>query len=141
AIETLRFRLEREGMEVKVSAAEDIPLLRFDEHAILLAVMNLLDNAVKYGGSEGAVEVAIDLGRRHVYVHVRDHGPGIPPGEHRRVFERFYRARRDTQTRGSGIGLALVKRIVEGHGGRAWAEDAPGGGAIVSFSLPLRGVS
>ena len=141
AIETLRFRLEREGMEVKVSAAEDIPLLRFDEHAILLAVMNLLDNAVKYGGSEGPVEVAIDRGRRHVYVRVRDHGPGIPPGEHRRVFERFYRARRDTETRGSGIGLALVKRIVEGHGGRAWAEDAPGGGAIVSFSLPLRGVS
>lgn len=141
AIDTLRFRLEREGLEVKLSSAPDVPPLRFDEHAILLAVMNLLDNAVKYGGGEGPVEVTIERGRRHVYVHVRDHGPGIPPGQHRRVFDRFYRVRRDTDTRGSGIGLSLVKRIVEGHGGRAWAENAPGGGAVVSFSLPLRGVS
>ncbi|MCZ7687008.1 MAG: sensor histidine kinase [Sandaracinaceae bacterium] len=121
--------------------SEGLPELRFDEQAILLAVMNLLDNAVKYGGESGPIEVLVELGRRHVYVRVRDHGPGIPEGEHRRVFERFYRVRRDAQTRGSGIGLSLVARIVEAHGGRAWAENAPGGGALVSFSLPLRGVS
>lgn len=141
AIETFRARFEQGGLEVKLAQAEGIPELRFDEQAILLAVMNLLDNAVKYGGETGPVEVRIELGRRHVYVRVRDHGPGIPDGEHRRVFERFYRVRRDAETRGSGIGLSLVARIVEAHGGRAWAEGAPGGGALVSFSLPLRGVS
>ncbi len=141
AIETFRARLEHGGLEVKLDQRSEIPEIRFDEHAILLAVMNLLDNAVKYGGETGPIEVVLELGRRHVYVRVRDHGPGIPEGEHRRVFERFYRVRRDSQTRGSGIGLALVKRIVEAHGGRAWAENAPGGGALVSFSLPLRGVS
>lgn len=137
AIDTFRFRLERDGVEVTFEQKGDIPALRFDEQAMLLAVMNLLDNAVKYG--EGTpIEVTIERGRRHVYVRVRDHGPGIPPEHHKRVFERFYRVRTGaTSVRGSGIGLSLVKRIVEAHGGRAWVENAPGGGARVSFSLPL----
>lgn len=138
AIETFRFRLEREGLEVHLDRRGELPPVRFDEQAILLAIMNLLDNAVKYGGEED-VRVILETGRRHVYVRVRDHGPGIPDGEHRRVFDRFYRVRRDSKSiRGSGIGLSLVKRIVEAHGGKAWAEAAEGGGAIVSFSLPLR---
>ncbi len=136
AIETFRYRLEPESLEVRFVQRGDVPSY-FDEQAILLAVMNLLDNAVKYGGAEGPVEVTLERGKRHVYLRVRDHGPGIPPGEHRRVFERFYRVRRDTDTRGSGIGLSLVERIVEAHGGRAWADNAPDGGAIVSLSLPL----
>jgi signal transduction histidine kinase len=74
--------------------------------------------------------------RREVSVSVRDHGPGIPQEETRRVFDRFYRVRRPgPQIRGSGIGLSLVKHIADAHGGRAWAENAPDGGAIVSFSV------
>jgi two-component system phosphate regulon sensor histidine kinase PhoR len=139
AMDTFRFRLEREGLEVRLEQRAELPAgVCFDEQAILLAIMNLLDNAVKYGGAEGPVELIVDRGRRHVYVRVRDHGPGIPEGQHRRVFDRFYRVRRDADTRGSGIGLSLVKRIVEAHGGRAWAENAPDGGAVVSFSLPIR---
>jgi two-component system phosphate regulon sensor histidine kinase PhoR len=137
AIETFRFRLEKEGVELRMETRGDIPPVRFDEQAILLAVMNLLDNAVKYG--EGTpIVVIIERGRRHVYVRVRDHGPGIPPEHHKRVFERFYRVRKGSSSvRGSGIGLSLVKRIVEAHRGRAWVENAEGGGAIVSFSLPV----
>lgn len=139
AIDTFRFRLEREGLELSLETIGDISPVRFDEQAILLAVMNLLDNAVKYGGTESGVELTIERGRRHVYVRVRDHGPGIPKGQHRRVFDRFYRVKRDaSEIRGSGIGLSLVKRIVEAHGGRAWAQNAEDGGAIVSFSLPVR---
>ncbi len=138
AIETFRYRLEREGVEVLLEERGDVPPMRFDEQAILLATMNLLDNAVKYGGSEGPIEVTLERGRRHVYVRVRDHGPGIPDGEHRRVFDRFYRVRRDADTRGSGIGLALVRRIVDDHGGKSWAENHEDGGAVVTFSLPIR---
>lgn len=137
AIDTFRFRLEREGLEVRLTHPDELPPVRFDEQAILLAIMNLLDNAVKYGASEGPVELILEPGRRHLYVRVRDHGPGIPSGELRRVFDRFYRVRADHDTRGSGIGLSLVKRIVEAHGGKAWAENAQGGGAVVSFSLPI----
>jgi two-component system phosphate regulon sensor histidine kinase PhoR len=137
AIDTLRYRLEREGARVKLETKGVPPPVRFDEQAMLLAVMNLLDNAMKYG--EGTpVEVTIDHGKRHVYVHVRDHGPGIPIEHHKRVFERFYRVRSATNTtRGSGIGLSLVKRIIEAHRGRAWIENAEGGGTRVSFSLPF----
>ncbi|MBZ0115652.1 MAG: HAMP domain-containing histidine kinase, partial [Sandaracinaceae bacterium] len=141
AIDSFRFRLEQGGQEVRLTVADALPPVRFDEQAMLLAVMNLLDNAAKYGKSEGPVEIAIEAGRRHVYVRVRDHGAGIPDGELRRVFERFYRVRRDAGTRGSGIGLSLVKRIVEAHGGKAWAENAAGGGAVVSFSLPIHEAS
>ena len=144
AIETFRYRIEKDGVEVKLEQKGDIPPVRFDEQAILLAVMNLLDNAIKYGSiSKGGetpppIEVSIERGRRHAYVRVRDHGPGIPAEHVKRVFDRFFRIRSHTgSVRGSGIGLSLVKRIVEAHRGRAWAENAEGGGAIVSFSVPL----
>ncbi len=136
-IDTFRFRLESEGLEIRLVVGEDVPRVPFDEQAILLTIMNLLDNAVKYGGASD-VEVILERGRRHVYVRVRDHGPGIPKGETRRVFDRFYRVRHGGESaRGSGIGLSLVQRIVEAHGGKAWAENAVDGGAIVSFSLPI----
>ena len=144
AMDTFRFRLERDGIEVRLVAPDELPPVKFDEQAVLLAIMNLLDNAVKYGSrvddepSTEPIEVRLEVGRRHLYVRVRDHGPGIPKGQLRRVFDRFYRIRSDSDARGSGIGLSLVKRIVEGHGGRAWAENAAdGNGAIVSFSLPI----
>lgn len=136
ALDAYRFRLESEGLDLTLDTGDAIPPIRFDEQAILLSIMNLLDNAVKYG--KGPVEVSIERGRRHVYVRVRDHGTGIPRAELRRVFDRFYRVRRGGEnTRGSGIGLSLVKRIVEAHGGKAWAENHEEGGAIVSFSLPI----
>ncbi|HEY2734840.1 MAG TPA: sensor histidine kinase, partial [Polyangiales bacterium] len=103
--------------------------------AIMLAVINLLDNAVKYAGSS-PVEVTIDAHENELQIRVRDHGPGIPASDLKRVFERFYRSQSRGKTRGSGIGLALVKHIAEAHGGRAWAANANDGGAIVGISLP-----
>jgi two-component system phosphate regulon sensor histidine kinase PhoR len=137
AVETLRHRLEQ--IEVRLHLPERIPAVLADEQAVLLAVINLLDNAVKYG--EGTpIDVTVELRPREVAVSVRDRGPGIPGDEARRVFDRFYRVRRaGQQIRGSGIGLSLVKHIADAHGGRAWVERAPGGGAIVSFSIARRG--
>jgi signal transduction histidine kinase len=124
------------GGTIRVETKGSIPPARFDEQALLLALLNLIDNAVKYGGGT-PVDVTIERGRRHVYLRVRDHGPGIPAEHHKRVFERFFRVRSKDHggVRGSGIGLALVKRIAEAHGGRAWVETAEGGGARVSFSV------
>ncbi len=138
AIETFKARVEKEAFDVTLTVDEDVPAVRVDEQAVLLAVLNLLDNAAKYGGGT-PIEVRIARGRRHAYVHVRDHGPGIPSEHHKRVFERFYRVRPTggESVRGSGIGLSLVKRIVEAHHGKSWAENAEGGGARVSFSIPL----
>lgn len=158
ALETFRYRVEREGVEVELdviagsagSTADGIagsagstadgrgtvPKVLLDEQAIVLAVINLLDNAVKYGGRT-PVTVTIERVRDFVQLRVRDRGPGIPPDAERQIFERFYRSRRDAHVRGSGIGLALVKHIALAHGGRAWATNHPEGGAVVGFAIPV----
>jgi two-component system phosphate regulon sensor histidine kinase PhoR len=132
-VETVRQRSE--NLEVRVNIPEMVPRVLVDPQAVLLAVINLLDNAIKYG--EGTpVEVTLLVRPREVWVQVRDHGPGIPVEETRRVFDRFYRVRKPgQQIRGSGIGLSLVKHIADAHGGTARAENAADGGAIVSFSV------
>jgi two-component system, OmpR family, phosphate regulon sensor histidine kinase PhoR len=133
AVETLRHRLE--GAELHVYTPEQLPRILVDAQAILLATINLLDNALKYGDGT-PIDVFIRVHARELSVSVRDRGPGIPNGDLRRVFDRFYRVRRPgPQQRGSGIGLSLVKHIADAHGGRAWASNAPDGGAIVSFSV------
>jgi signal transduction histidine kinase len=100
-------------------------------------LINLLDNAVKYGGGT-AVDVAVQTLHDEIQVRVRDRGPGIPLADRKRIFERFYRTKSNSRSRGSGIGLAIVKRIAEEHHGRAWAENAEDGGAIVSVAIPRR---
>lgn len=134
AVDTFRQRGERPAVELRVPG-EAPPEVRLDEQAIVLATMNLLDNAAKYAAGS-PIEVTIDGARDQVRVHVRDHGPGIPGEDLRRVFDRFYRSRTSQDVRGSGIGLSLVRHIAEAHGGTAWAENMPDGGAQVSFSVP-----
>jgi two-component system phosphate regulon sensor histidine kinase PhoR len=136
SIDTYRARFERDGANVFLQRVGDAPLARVDEQAVMLAVVNLLDNAIKYGEAS-PVEVTVERVDKEVQVRVRDHGPGIPPRDFRRVFERFYRTRANPRARGTGIGLTLVKQIAEDHNGRVWAENAPDGGAVVAFALPL----
>lgn len=135
AVETCRHRFENENVELHLTRRSDDTIAQIDEQSILLVVVNLLDNALKHGGAT-PVEVAVEASPNEVRVIVRDHGPGIPRAELRRVFERFYRIRSERKTRGAGIGLALVKDIVENHKGRVWAENATDGGAIIGFTLP-----
>jgi two-component system, OmpR family, phosphate regulon sensor histidine kinase PhoR len=136
ALDAFRYRSEQDGVEIRLERSEALPPVLIDQEAIALAVINLLDNAVKYGG-QTPVELALTAKRFSIDVAVRDHGPGIPSDALRRVFERFYRGPHTPPTRGSGIGLSLVKHIAEAHGGRAWAKNAPGGGAVVGFSIPI----
>jgi two-component system phosphate regulon sensor histidine kinase PhoR len=136
ALDAFRYRSEQDGVEIQLERPETLPPVLLDPEAIALAVINLLDNAVKYGG-QSPVEIVLTAKRSSVDVAVRDHGPGIPNDALRRVFERFYRGPHTNPTRGSGIGLSLVKHIAQAHGGRAWAKNDPGGGAIVGFSIPI----
>ena len=136
ALDAFRYRSEQDGVQIHLQRPEQLPPVLIDQEAIALAVINLLDNAVKYGG-QTPVELEIVTKRFTVDVAVRDHGAGIPADSLRRVFERFYRGPHSNPTRGSGIGLSLVKNIAQAHGGRAWAKNAPGGGAVVGFSIPI----
>jgi two-component system, OmpR family, sensor histidine kinase MprB len=96
------------------------------------AVNNLLDNARKYGGGSAPIEVTVADGE----LAVRDHGPGIPPGELNHVFDRFYRGVGTRGQSGSGLGLAIVRQVAETHGGDVEVENAPAGGAIFRLRLP-----
>jgi two-component system sensor histidine kinase MprB len=103
--------------------------------ALERAIDNLLDNAHKWNGSGEPIEVVVVDGR----LTVRDHGPGIPVEERAVVFDRFYRSASARSTPGSGLGLSIVKQVVEDHGGSVIVETAPDGGAVVGFEIPHGG--
>ena len=147
ALEVCRFRLEKEKIRLRVEMADDLPLVRMDEDAMTLVLLNLVDNAAKYGGSDAGNEgddaggeVWVKLARvpGGVALSVRDRGSGISPEDQKRIFERFYRAdnARVRNVRGSGIGLSLVKHIAESHGGRVDVESAPGRGSTFTVFVP-----
>jgi two-component system phosphate regulon sensor histidine kinase PhoR len=125
AVEVLKHRADREHVEVGLSVADGLPAARIDARALELAVINLVDNAIKYAKDGGRVDVTVDADGRRVRVRVADRGPGIDEDERKLIFERFVRGKRagEAQVRGSGIGLALVKHIAESHGGRVTVES------------------
>jgi signal transduction histidine kinase len=116
-----------------------LPLAFADRDRVAEILANLLDNADKYSPPDRAVDIEVRADETEVTVSVRDAGPGLPPDNPDRVFEKFYRAdNSDTQAvYGYGLGLYICRRLVESHGGRIWVENALAGGAIFSFTLPV----
>jgi len=100
-------------------------------------VTNLLDNAAKFTPAGGRAHVSVRAGAAHAHLEVSDSGPGIPTEERERVFHRFFRGSAGKEVGGSGIGLAVVKDLVEAHGGEVHVEAALGGGACFVVRLPL----
>jgi signal transduction histidine kinase len=139
AVEVATRALERAGADAGALVVEGAPVkLRADPTLLGRALTNLVDNARRHGGGLQRLRVAARDGR--VALEAEDAGPGFPPGEEARVFDRPARASRNaTAVSGLGLGLALVKRIAEAHGGRAYAENVPAGGARVGIELPAAG--
>jgi signal transduction histidine kinase len=135
------FRLEVAGQDFTIEC--DAPAgatVHADREALSQALWNLLDNAVKYSGVCRTVRVEVERGRE-VALRVRDQGPGIPASERKQVFRKFTRgsAARDGNVKGTGIGLAMVRHIVEAHGGRVTVDSEPGSGSTFTIVLPARG--
>ncbi|MDB4964505.1 MAG: integral rane sensor signal transduction histidine kinase [Myxococcales bacterium] len=137
SLDVYRHRVEREGLKLTTKIDPDLPETLLDENAMTLLLLNLLENAVKYG--KGEIAVYLTRQGNTLRLVVGDQGPGIATDEHKRIFERFYRTRdaRGTNVRGSGIGLSLVKHIAEAHGGTVTVDSEPGKGAAFIVDIPL----
>jgi len=128
--------LGKRPVEIRVPAT--LPQVEVDFEFVQQVLKQLLDNALKYSpeGSPLAIRAALEY--HTVVVSVEDRGPGIDEDERARIFNKFFRGRRNRfQTHGTGMGLAIAKGIVEAHGGKLWVTSEPGHGSVFSFSLPL----
>jgi PAS domain S-box-containing protein len=123
------------GQQLECIIAPALPRVSADRERILQVLANYLNNAVKFAPADGRIVLRVERKDGGVRFGVQDNGPGIPAGERRDVFTRFWQAK-ETAHLGSGLGLAIAKGIVEAHGGRVSMESAPGAGSTFYFELP-----
>jgi len=134
-IETEKMTAEKKQVTISLELPETaFPVVNADAAMINRVIRNLLDNAITYTDSGGAVTVKVADRGSEILVSVRNTGTGIPEDRLPYIFDAFYRVRRDTK--GSGLGLSIAKTIIESHGGRIWAESAPAKYTVFSFTLP-----
>jgi signal transduction histidine kinase len=132
-------RVRHEGFDIELRLGDRLPRLELDRAALSQAVTNLVDNAVKYSGESRKVEVAALVEGPSLTIAVRDFGIGVRKADIDRIFERFFRGGDElTRTvKGSGLGLTLVREIVEAHGGKVRVSSEPGKGSEFSVRLPV----
>ena len=126
--------------ELRLELDPHVPVVAGDPDRLLQVLTNLLSNAIKYSPDGGAIVVRTELIRAAVKVTVRDHGVGIPPEFIDKLFERYerYESNLKTPVVGTGLGLVIARRIVEGHGGRIWVDSKVGAGSEFQFTIPLQ---
>ena len=125
--------------ELAVDVADELPNVVVDRAAVVDALVNLLGNAHKYGGTPPIVQLRAHLDEKgQVAISVKDNGEGIPAPEHRRIFEKFYRVddRLSRSKEGSGLGLAIVRHVARAHRARVSVDSAPGKGSVFTLVLP-----
>ena len=133
----IRERATKAGVTVSLSA-DGVGTIVGDERRVRQVIFNLLSNAVKFTPSGGSIAVTATQAGGEVQVSVRDTGPGIAPEDQARIFEEFQQAEAGKeQHEGTGLGLALSRRMVELHGGRIWVDSQPGSGSTFTFTLPV----
>jgi sigma-B regulation protein RsbU (phosphoserine phosphatase) len=126
---------EERSIELTSSVEPDLPRVMADEARLLQVVANLLTNALKFTPAGGKIVLGAEKDEGGVRFFVRDTGPGIPPENLSRLFDRFWTTKQGNPF-GAGLGLAIAKGIVEAHGGRIWAESTPGEGSVFAFTIP-----
>jgi len=139
-LESYRYQIEQNGFSFEERIAEDIPPLKVDREAIARSLLNLVNNALKYSRDQKYIGVNLYRANGSIKLEVIDKGIGIPTAEQSKIFEKFYRVGDPLvhNTKGSGLGLSLVRCIVQAHGGQVFVESNPGKGSKFVISLPIQ---
>jgi signal transduction histidine kinase len=131
--------IKETGFEINYTCQDKVPIIQADRNAILQVLYNLVDNAIKFSGKSRKINIDLASKDNEIQLSVRDYGIGITAKDQEKIFERFYRSRESQRSgiRGSGIGLTIVKKIVEDHGGQLSVESRPGEGSMFTVRLPV----
>jgi signal transduction histidine kinase len=142
-LESYRYQIEQQGFAFEESIDSNLPAVPVDREAIARALVNLVNNALKYSRDEKFLGVKLYRDNRVVKLEVSDHGIGIARRDQSKIFDKFYRAGDPLvhNTKGSGLGLSLVRHITQAHGGEIAVESTPGRGSRFILSLPLASAS
>ncbi len=137
-LEAYRFQIEQQGFDLKVDVEPDLPEVEADSEALGQALLNLVNNAIKYSRETRSITLTVRGAGDQVVISVADRGIGVPKAEQRKIFEKFYRGEASLvhETKGSGLGLSLVEHIMEAHGGSVEVESTPGKGSTFTLFLP-----
>ena len=138
-LESYRYQIEQSGFAFEEKIAEDVPLLSVDREAMARSLLNLVNNALKYSQDQKYIGVNLFRDNGSVKLEVVDHGIGIPQAEQQKIFDKFYRVGDPLvhNTKGSGLGLSLVRHIVQAHGGEVLVDSVPGRGSKFTINLPV----
>src|SRR5256714_4625463 len=138
-LDSYRYQIEQQGFALEENIDPDLPVVQVDREAIARALVNLVNNALKYSTNEKYLGVKLYRENGAVKLEVADRGIGIARRDQGKIFEKFYRAGDPLvhNTKGSGLGLSLVRHITEAHGGDISVESTPGAGSKFTLSLPL----
>jgi signal transduction histidine kinase len=138
-LESYRYQIEQSGFAFEEKIAEDVPPLSVDREAMARSLLNLVNNALKYSQDQKYIGVNLFRDNGTVKLEVVDHGIGIPQGEQQKIFDKFYRVGDPLvhNTKGSGLGLSLVRHIVQAHGGEVLVDSVPGRGSKFTINLPV----
>ncbi len=128
-----------EGRQVKVDVAQDLPQVSVDADMTVLALRQLLDNALRYSPRGSPIAIQAERRDGRAVVCISDHGPGVPAAERSRIFDKFYRGSNARSTHGTGMGLAVAREIAHAHGGEVWLDKTSSEGSDFCLSLPFDG--
>jgi two-component system phosphate regulon sensor histidine kinase PhoR len=138
---TFRYTLETRGFTYSFEPDNSLPQLSADKDAIAEALVNLIDNAMKYSEEDKHIVVRTGKKDEYIYMEVEDHGIGIADKDQRFIFDKFYRVTGKNlayRVKGSGLGLAIVKHIMDAHAGKIYVKSSPGAGSLFRLMFPVK---
>jgi signal transduction histidine kinase len=137
ALDALGPVIENKKIKVSMDVPDDIPEVLINEDMVRRVIINLVENAIKFTPSGGAINLGAQQNNGEVRFWVQDNGPGIPKEDRKVIFDKYTRLHGRGGLKGYGLGLAYCRLAVEGHGGKIWVDDAPEGGSHFTFTVPI----